>query len=100
MRFTVMVRDSAGFEARVTSTEVNPEEVLLAEEEYVYNYPGKLLNAGTVDVVNPKPVDSFTFDVGVENKFAKIRITGSSHLPCVIASAEWEGMFTTRSSRT
>jgi hypothetical protein len=98
-RFKVLCKTSAGFYAKVSSSEVNPEEVLDAEGEYVYNFPGKILNAGTVSVIHPRPVSEFPFDVGMESKYARIQIIGDSHLPFVLVGAEWEANYSVRSSR-
>jgi hypothetical protein len=98
-KFKILTKMSGGFEARVTSDEVNQNEVVTAEAEYVYIFPSKIVGAGTVGNFNPREVDEFLFDVGVESTYAKIRITGSSHLPFTLVGAEWEGYYSVRASR-
>jgi hypothetical protein len=95
----VLTRNSGGFEARVSSDEVNPAEILAEQDEYVYEFPDKIVDAGTIGPMNPRPVDEFTFDVGMEAKHARIRITSNSHLPFTIVGAEWMGHYTAIPSR-
>lgn len=97
--FKVLVRNSAGFEARVSSDEVNPDEILAEQEEFVYEYPGKIVDMSTIGPTNPRPVDEFTFEVGMESKHARIRITSDSHLPLTLVGAEWEGRYVARAAR-
>lgn len=98
-RFKILCKTSAGFCAQVSSSEINPKEITVVEEAYTYNYPGKIINASTVDVLNPMPISEFSFDVAMESKHAKIEIIGSSHLPFTLVGAEWEGVYSVRSSR-
>jgi hypothetical protein len=98
-KFKLITRSSGGFEARVSSDEVNPDEVVATADEWVYEFPNKVISSGTVDAANPRPADQFTFDVGMEGRHARIRITGSSHLPCTIVGAEWEGTYVPRATR-
>jgi hypothetical protein len=98
-RFKVLCATSAGFYVQVSSSEVNPAEITDVENKFIYNFPGKIINAGTVDPINPRPVSEFLFDVGMESKYAKIELIGDSHLPFVLVGAEWEGNYSVRSSR-
>jgi hypothetical protein len=98
-RYKLLVQDSGGFDVHVLSDEVNPLEITDHEEDYVYSFPSKILGAGTVGIMNPRPVDEFQFDVGLEANYARIQITGDSHLPFVLVGAEWEGTYTVRASR-
>jgi hypothetical protein len=94
------MRSSGGFEVRVSSDEVNPQEVVAPADVYVYQFPNKIISSATVDAANPRPADEFQFDVGIEGRYAKIQVTGSSHLPCTLVGAYWEGSFVARAART
>jgi hypothetical protein len=98
-KWTISVRTAGGFQAVVSSGEVNQNEIVTEEQEYTYSYPQKILDAGTVGITHPRPIDTFTFDVAMEGKYARIRITGNSHLPFTLVGAEWEGTFNARSGR-
>jgi hypothetical protein len=98
-RFKVLCKSAAGFSARVSSSEVNPNEVTVAEADYLYHFPGKILNASTVSPIHPCPVSEFRFDVAMESTYARIEIFGDSHLPFTLVGAEWEGVYSVRSSR-
>lgn len=98
-KWKLHVRSAAGFYATVTSEEVNPDEITVAEDAYVYQYPGKHIAQGTFGVEHPRLADEFLFDVGMESKYVKIEVTGTSHLPFSLIGAEWEGSFSTRSNR-
>jgi hypothetical protein len=98
-RFKVLVRTSAGFEARVLNSEVNPDETLQDTEEYVYEFPSKYIGQSTVSPAHPVAISEHKFDVAMESKYARIQITGTSHLPFTLVGAEWEGTYTVRASR-
>jgi hypothetical protein len=98
-RFKVLVMTSAGFEARVLNDEVNPDEVLQEVEEYVYEFPSKYIGQSTVSPAHPVATSTHRFDVAMESTYARIQITGTSHLPFTLVGAEWEGTYTVRASR-
>jgi hypothetical protein len=98
-RWKLLVQDSGGFDVYVLSDEINPLEITIAEEPYIYSFPSKIVGSGTVGVMNPRPVDVFQVDVGLEAQYARIRIVGNSHLPFTLVGAEWEGTYTVRASR-
>jgi hypothetical protein len=83
----------------VLSSEIPANETTITEPAYIYEYPDKYTNQGVVDVMNPKEDDEFLFDVGMENKYARVIVFGNSHLPCIIVGAEWEGIYSRRSTR-
>ena len=98
-KFKVLVRASGGFEARVTSDEVTTEEELQEPTEFVYLYPEKVTGQGTFGAMVPRPADLFSFDVGMDARYARIKITSTSFRDLTLIAAEWQGFYTARSAR-
>jgi len=98
-RWKLLTKNSGGFGAKVLSSEIPVGDTLITEDAYIYEYPDKYTNQGVVDVMHPPEDSEFLFDVGMENKYARIIVFGNSHLPCIIVGAGWEGIYSRRSTR-
>jgi hypothetical protein len=98
--FSILVRGSAGFEARVTSVEIPVAEQTEVPEEYVYEYPEKYVDQTVVGPATAENTEKFTFDVGMRSIHVKITITSDSHLPLNINGAEWNGYYVSQAART
>lgn len=84
--------DRAGF----FSVQVTPP----ARSPYEYKFTGRIVGAQN-NVLGQSGLETGRFRVPLKskNKGLKIQITSDHFLPCSFLSAEWEGRFTTRSSR-
>lgn len=92
MRYMTLAFSASGyFEVHVT-----PEN----RSTYIYPYTGK--NLGTASLTIGKASLSsgeFRFPIKAQSSEVTIKIVNPSHLPSSLQSAEWEGFYSTRSSR-
>lgn len=98
-QWKLLVKNSGGFTVEVRSAEVNENEIVVSEDPYVYVFPSKITQGGTYGPMNPRTIDEFILDVGMEAKYARIIVTGDSHLPFTLVGAEWRGNYTTIATR-
>lgn len=70
------------------------------EEDDSYTYPFTGVAVGQTDVDEQPFVSAFHgFDIGGENRNARITLQSDSHLPAIVTGLEWEGFWFRRGDR-
>lgn len=62
--------------------------------DYTYDFTGKILGAGSFLLGDLQIVDgSFKFPIIADSREAEVKLINDSHLPSVIQSGEWNGLY-------